>query len=73
LVLTAGYAFAFTQTATGTNSAYDPGANAACEATGGHLDAPACGKRRHGLAAPTAAGSYQSVTHAFGSTLTLQL
>ena len=69
-VVTAGYALSLMPTVDNTgNSRFDPTANAACEATGGHLDAEPCVKRQRGLAGPTAAGRYRAHTHAFGLSL----
>jgi long-subunit fatty acid transport protein len=65
-VLTAGYAYSFMPWVNASSSAFDPGAHAACEATGGNLDAEPCRKRQIGLAGPTAAGRYRAHTHAFG-------
>jgi long-subunit fatty acid transport protein len=65
-VLTAGYAYSFMPWVNVSSSAFDPGANTACEATGGHLEAEPCRKRQIGTAGPTAAGRYRAHTHAFG-------
>jgi long-subunit fatty acid transport protein len=65
-VLTAGYAYSFMPWVNASSSVFDPGANAACEATGGNLDAEPCQKRQRGLAGPTAAGRYRAHMHAFG-------
>jgi hypothetical protein len=65
-VLTAGYALSLMPWVNATSSVLDPGANAACEATGGHLDADPCQRRQRGLAGPTATGRYRARTHGFG-------
>jgi hypothetical protein len=69
VVITAGYALSLMPWVNANPSSYDPGANAACEASGGDLEAEPCQKRQRGLAAPTAAGRYRATAHAFGLSL----
>ncbi len=68
----AGYGFTYMFPVTATTSAFDPTAAAGCVAAGGNLDADACIKRNQGLARPTAAGTYNRMSHAFGLSITAQ-